>query len=92
MKKNYESKLVKELVQKMKEGTVEFRVRRYMPYDVFEQEPVICVMRGTLANYEREFGKPYIHHPKNQFILCYDVELSEWRTVRCINLVNPEEV
>lgn len=91
MKKNYNSKFVKGLVERMMRGTVTFKVRRYMPDDVFEENPVVCMVKGTLTNYEKEFGKAYTHNSENQFLLFWNVDFCEWRTVRCINLVNPAE-
>lgn len=91
MKKNYNSKFIKGLIERMGRGTVTFKVKRYMPDDLYEREPVECKVQGTLVHYEKEFARPYTHNPKNQFLLFWDVELSEWRTIRCINLINPAE-
>jgi hypothetical protein len=91
MKKNYNNRFVKGLIERMVRGTVTFKVKRYLPDDIKEEEPVVCKVQGTLKNYEKEFGRAYNHGPKNQFLLYYDVEFCEWRTVRCINLINPAE-
>lgn len=75
----------------MKRGTVTFKVKKYMPDDMYELYPFVCKVKGTLVNYEKEFGQSYSHNPHNQFLLYWNVEFKEWRTVRCINLINPAE-
>ena len=91
MKKNYSSKFIKGLIEKMTRGTVTFKVKRYMSDDIYELYPYVCQVKGTLVGYEKEFGQPYSHNPRNQFLLYWSVEFNEWRTVRCINLINPAE-
>ena len=91
MKKNYETAAVKALVEKLKKGVVTFYMQCYTPDDWFEERPYRCQVRGTLIPYEDDFGKPYFHRPANCYLLFWDVELEEWRTIRIKNLITGEE-
>ena len=79
------------LVDKMKTGEVVFTLSYYAPEDIFHQELLYKKVRGTLANYEQELGKPYRHRPGCQFVAYWDVEMEEWRTFCIIHLVTEGE-
>lgn len=49
-------------------------------------------VKGTLVNYEKDFGRPYRQRPGSVFVVYWDLELEEWRTFRICHLVTEEEV
>ncbi|WP_455672151.1 hypothetical protein [Phocaeicola sp.] len=81
------NKLANELEQRMMEGVVTFTVKRFAMNDIAEQFPIRCSVQGTLVNYEKEFGRAYVHREGNQYLVFWDVASGEWHAVRCINLL-----
>ena len=80
------------LVEKMKAGESVFTLAYYAPEDIFHQELLHRKVKGTLVNYEKDFGRPYRQRPGSVFVVYWDLELEEWRTFRICHLVTEEEV
>ena len=93
MKRNDKKKdCVAGLVEKMKTGETGFTLAYYAPEDIFHQELLHRKVKGTLMNYEKDFGRPYHQRPGSVFVVYWDLELEAWRTFRICHLVTEGEV
>lgn len=73
---------IERLIEGMHRGEVAFSYTK--------EDGSVRRARGTLADYEYCFKRPYVPRPENTFVVYFDLDKQAWRTFRAANFLKIE--